>query len=181
MKERTISVVIKGEKYLMNKYTPQDQGIEKKKKKVYVPKDEAEKKTNRTKDGKLFCPSRQIKATLMHAAAKFKIKGQLASFKETMAAGIMIGPEEIPFNPQEYEIAEHNVVINRCRVPAWRPVINNWELGFVITIVDDDINPLQVKEIFDFAGRFKGIGDWRPEKGGEYGKFTIEEWKVKEN
>lgn len=179
MKEKTISVVIKGEKYLMNKFTPQEQTVAKKSKKIYVPEEEAEKKTNRTKDGKLFCPSRQLKASLIRAAVNFT-KNKRTSWKETMAAGVMIEPEEIVFEPQEYEIAEHNVVINRSRVATWRPVIKDWVLKFNIVLLDDDVPPLQVKEFLSYSGRFKGIGDWRPEKGGEYGRFTIEEWKVKE-
>ena len=36
------------------------------------------------------------------------------------------------------------------------------------------INPTVLKDILEAAGRFKGVGDYRP----EYGRFVIDEWKV---
>ena len=36
------------------------------------------------------------------------------------------------------------------------------------------INQTTLREILEMAGKYKGVGDYRP----EYGRFQIESWKV---
>jgi hypothetical protein len=46
-------------------------------------------------------------------------------------------------------------------------------------IVDEDEMPIEtLKEIFDVAGRSVGIGDFRPAKGGPFGRFMITRFEV---
>ena len=47
-----------------------------------------------------------------------------------------------------------------------------WKLEFNIDI-EDEIDPNAVKEALEIAGKYVGIGDWRPEKKGKYGKFQV--------
>lgn len=54
-----------------------------------------------------------------------------------------------------------------------RPMLPEWELEFNIIFDDSDIPPEVLKNVLDWAGQFSGIGDWRPNKGGKYGKFMI--------
>ena len=34
-----------------------------------------------------------------------------------------------------------------------------------------------MKNILDYGGQYVGIGDWRPEKKGKYGKFIVTSFK----
>jgi hypothetical protein len=41
----------------------------------------------------------------------------------------------------------------------------------------DDQLPIEViKQALDYAGTFVGIGDYRPGKGGKFGKFIVTEF-----
>ena len=50
------------------------------------------------------------------------------------------------------------------------------ELTFHI-IFEDEISPAVVKESLEIAGKYVGIGDWRPEKKGKFGKFQVTSFK----
>jgi len=144
-------------------------------KKVYVPKEEAEKKTYRTSEGKLYLPNTHFKASMVKASTDFKMSGK-KSYKDYIKAGIFITPMEIILEQQEYDIFENPVVIQRARVMSWKPRFKEWSCEFEIEIVDDMINPETLKEILEMAGKYKGVGDYRP----EYGRFAIENFSVVE-
>lgn len=56
----------------------------------------------------------------------------------------------------------------------WRPIFKKWNCEFTIEIVDEDwLNPSILKQILEGAGKFKGVGDQRP----EYGRFEVVSFK----
>lgn len=143
-------------------------------KKVYVPEDEAEKKTYRTEKGELYIPCTHFKASMVKASTDFKMVGK-KTYKEYIKAGIIITPIEIILDQQEYEIHEEPVVIARVRVMSWRPKIKEWTCKFIIEIIDEEmINQSTLKEILESAGKYKGVGDHRP----EFGRFEVVEFKI---
>jgi len=174
MEKKEYKVTIEGTApLLMHKFVGQSQleGAKKSSqrgKKVYDPKEEAEKGAYRTDDGKLFLPSSHFKAAMVKAGVDFKMSGK-KTYKEFIKSGIFIEPTEIILDQQEYEIFESPVVINRARVMSWRPQFKVWSCTFNIEIIDDFLNPTIVKEILETAGRFKGVGDYRP----EFGRFKV--------
>jgi len=157
----------------MNKFIMDTEGSSKRGKKVYVPEDEAERKTYRTEDGKLFLPSTHFKASMVKAAADFKMVGR-KTYKDFVKAGVFIDEEEIVLDQQEYEIHAEPVVIQRSRVMSWRPKFKEWSCQFTIEIVDEMINQTTLKEILETSGKYKAVGDHRP----EFGRFEVKEWKV---
>ena len=170
-----INVKVKGiAPLLMNRFSEPIQGESKRGKKVYDPKEEAEKKTYRTEDGKLFIPNTHFKASMVKASADFKMTGR-KTYKDYVKAGVFVETEQIILDQQEYEIHSEPVVIQRARVMSWRPKFKEWSCSFVIEIVDEMINPTTLKEILSMSGKYKAVGDLRP----EYGRFEIIEWKVR--
>lgn len=159
---------------LMNKFMI-DKTASSRGKKVYVPEEEAEKKTYRTEAGELFLPSTHFKASMVKASVDFKMSGK-KTYKDFVKAGIFIEPTEIILDQQEYEIHEEPVVISRARVMSWRPKFKEWSCEFKIEIVDEMLNPSVIKEILETAGKYKGVGDYRP----EYGRFEVIEFEVEE-
>ena len=66
------------------------------------------------------------------------------------------------------------VVVQRARLLRTRPMFKQW--GMVVTLDADDqlVELKMLQEWLDIAGLRIGLGDWRPEKSGEYGRFTTE-------
>ncbi len=159
---------------LMNRFSVEEKTTSRAKK-VYIAKDEAEKKTYRTEKGKLFLPSSHFKASMVKAATDFKMTGR-KSYKEYIKAGIFFDESEIVLDQQKYEIFETPVVIQRARVMSWRPMFKEWSCEFVMELADEMLNVTDVKQILESAGRFKGVGDFRP----EHGRFVVKSFtKVK--
>lgn len=171
-----IKVEVKGlAPLLMNKFIDSSQDTTKtsRGKKVYNPVDEAEKKSYRTESNKLYLPSTHFKACLVKAATDFKMSGK-KSYKDYVKAGVFIEPMEIILDQQKYEIHSEPVVIARSRVMSWRPKFKEWSCKFEIEITDDYINPTTLKEILMAAGKYKGVGDHRP----EYGRFEVVKYEI---
>lgn len=157
---------------LQNRFPTEEHGENKSKgkKKVYDPKEEAEKKLYKNTKGEIYQPSEHIYQSMIRAAVDFKFEGK-KTYKDVITSGITISPEEIPMLSENgYEIDARPVVIQRSRVVMWRPRFNKWKLQFMIDILDDEnISVLVVKEILEKAGATKGIGDYRP----RFGRFTV--------
>lgn len=167
-----IKVKVRGKApLLMNKFVVEEKTTSRAKK-VYVPEKEAKRKEYRNEKGKLYLPNTHFKAAMIKSGTDFKMTGR-KTYKEYIKAGIFIEPEEIILDQQEYVIHEEPVVIQRARVMSWRPKFKEWSCEFTIEITDEMINPDVLKDILIAAGKYKGVGDHRP----EYGRFEVVEFK----
>lgn len=58
-----------------------------------------------------------------------------------------------------------------------RPYFDNWSAEGSIIVTDEQITSDALSQILSYAGRYKGIGDWRPsskQSPGPYGQFKAE-------
>ena len=57
-----------------------------------------------------------------------------------------------------------------------RPRFDNWTASGTLIVTDEQITIEVLRNIFAYAGRYKGLGDWRPggKTPGQYGIFTAE-------
>lgn len=145
--------------------------------KKYEPKEEAEKVAYRTEKGELYVPNTAIKGSIINASA-WKKAGKIA-LRPLIAAGIRIPQQEILLGTKKYEIDLRTVVIQRSRVIKARPMIKDWKLNFEILYNDQLIaDPQIIKEVLVEAGERVGILDFRPQKLGEFGTFSVTKFKV---
>ena len=63
------------------------------------------------------------------------------------------------------------VVVQRSRVLRTRALFDPWSLTFTLNCDDELIDKEQLATWLDIGGRRIGLGDWRPEKNGSYGRF----------
>ena len=66
-----------------------------------------------------------------------------------------------------------NVVVQRNRIPRTRAKFDEWGVTFVVEADDELIDDTQLSHWLAIAGRRIGLGDWRPEKSGDYGRFEV--------
>ena len=68
------------------------------------------------------------------------------------------------------------VVVQRSRILRTRAKFDEpWSCTFEVDVDDELIDRNQLLEWLDIAGRQIGVGDWRPEKSGMFGRFTAAE------
>ena len=61
-----------------------------------------------------------------------------------------------------------------------RPMFEQWGLEFTISAWDDELTEAVLKNIYTYAGTYKGLGDWRPGSPtpGSYGMFKLDSLTV---
>ena len=65
------------------------------------------------------------------------------------------------------------VVVQRSRILRTRAKFDKpWSCTFEVDVDDEQIDKSQLLEWLDIAGRQIGLGDWRPEKSGMFGRFN---------
>ena len=66
------------------------------------------------------------------------------------------------------------VVVKSSRILRTRARFDMpWSCTFEVDVDDELIDQSQLLEWLDIAGRQIGLGDWRPEKSGMFGRFTV--------
>lgn len=171
-----VSVRIEGiSPLLQHRYPLEDSGNKSKTKNTKQTQDDVKKALYQHNDGTIYEPSTHILGTLQNAGAKFQIQGQgKSTFRKIVGSGaVIIDPDAIPHEMQNYEIDVRPVVIKKARIPRSRPMFRKWALSFVIEYDEEDLPKTVLKELLDYAGRRVGIGDFRPACGGPFGKFMV--------
>lgn len=143
-------------------------------------------------DGKIVHPGGALKQALIHAAGKkyesVDGKGQ-HKYKGFFESGIMVR-KNLEFNKKEDDIYKVAVFGSSTgsqggkggrRVLKYFPTIEDWEATCEIVILDNTISEKVLRDHLDYAGVISGIGTWRPQNGGDNGRFVIKLWNWEED
>lgn len=129
-----------------------------------------------------YLPSEHIRSSLINAGAymKAKVGNSKKSMKNIVAAMFYITPEEIPL-PQQFTIDKRSAVNQnvKARVISIRPKWETWGATFTLTVDNDTITEETIKQLFEYAGNYVGIGSFRPEHNGYFGRFDVIKFKAK--
>jgi len=130
-------------------------------------------------EGTIYQPATHIDRALIEAGKKIKVKGQgKATYSKLFGSMVSVEEFEIVHKKPNYETFKALVVIpsTKGRVMRYRPMFKDWALEFHIE-AEDEIPSEAIKEALEIAGKYVGIGDWRPEKKGKFGKFQVVKFK----
>ena len=140
---------------------------------------EALQKLYRDADGTIYQPSAHVERAIMEAGKKLKMKGRgKATYSKIFGSMVSVEPDAIPHLNQNFEIHKGLVVIpsTKGRIMRYRPMFKKWGLKFEV-LAEDEIEASTIKESLEIAGKYSGLGDWRPEKKGKFGKFQVVSFK----
>lgn len=177
--QKRVDVIIKGiSPLLMNR--PDLMDIDEKSKRrlagVDKSKEDFEKKKYLNDEGLLFTPDTHLKGALIESGKKAKVKGQgKATYSKIIGYAVLVSPSQIVHQSQDVE--PYTVLAvnpnTKGRNALTRPMLKEWELSFQIEYDSEEIPAEVLKECLDNAGRRVGIGDWRPQKKGTFGRFMV--------
>lgn len=151
-------------------------------------------------DGKhLVIPSDNLRKCMLKAGAKVPTGKGRATFKSEAVAGVVISDLFVPFfvngkqvawGPIEaidgdfkahveaarrmgFDLFVKRAAINQSKHVRVRPMFNNWSCRFGVTVVDEQVTGAVLRRIFEVAGRYVGLCDWRPgsKTPGPFGQF----------
>lgn len=118
-----------------------------------------------------------LRACLQVAGARFKLGTHVKRGVIVLEDSVLVYPD--PQSAEErWEAGCHMtcvVTISQRKIDRTRPMFEEWWLDTTYhynpTVLDED----QLWQILELAGEQVGLLDWRPAKGGKYGRFTVEE------
>lgn len=148
----------------------------------------AEGMTYRNEDGTYYVPTQALRSSLLTGCSGMKFPGSRQSPKTIFQALVFPSEERAtvlslkgkPVTSHEPQIdsgvnkaSKSRIIVVRARIPEWK-----LEVPFEI---DDEFAPSNFDQFMDAlltiwnrAGRVAGIGAWRPEKQGRFGRYQVE-------
>ncbi len=146
------------------------------------PKEEAFSRLHLDEEGRPIMPQPNIFRSIMEGgrffkAGKTKVTTQRSSL---IAACLSFDDIYYPIQSKGSWAVDSRPIRNPAtggRLLRYRPVFFDWRIAFSMTL-DDEIVPVPLlREIVDTAGKRIGLGDFRPDCKGPFGKFLVVEWK----
>jgi hypothetical protein len=127
----------------------------------------------------LYVPATAIQRCLVAGATYSKGKNR-ASLQKVVAACVLIGPDEYrSLGTTEYAIDSRPVVIaaTKGRVLRHRPRLDAWRCEFQLEFDETLLTETQMRRVVDDSGSRVGLLDFRPERKGPFGRFSVTAWK----
>ena len=134
-------------------------------------------------DGRVFIPPMAFKMAVDTAAKmlgrQIPGKGKATYTKFFLSGVLVMEPLILPITKDMLKrdtIYANSDGVRGSGKRVWRhfPRIDKWGGDVVFTILADEITPEVFEEHLRQAGSFVGIGRFRPQSGGYYGRFGIE-------
>lgn len=136
---------------------------------------------HRMDDGRVFIPPAAFHQALVSAGKylQMKIPGKnRAQYTNKFRAGVMCNEEVVldlmyDVVPEEWFFVPANGKPGGPRVWRCFPRIDGWKADLPLWIIDPIITKDVLMTHLEAAGTFVGIGRFRPENGGYYGRFKV--------
>jgi hypothetical protein len=178
---RKVKVTITGTTPLLfNRFRDKAIESESKKRTGAVEKLDIEDKLYTDEDGKVLLPSTYLKNCISESAKQFKIVGKgKSTYSKIVASTVDITPFLIELDANKYTVFRISAVnpMTKGRMMTERPKFDKWSATFEIVLNDSSVPVSVIQEILEHGGKYVGIGDWRPDKKGMFGKFMISSFK----
>lgn len=129
-----------------------------------------------------YIPSEHIRGSLIGAGTmvKSKVGNSRKSMKNIVAGMFFVMPERLYVLNKDFIIDKRSAVNNniKARVITIRPRWEKWEADFILHVDNDTITIETIKEIIENAGKYIGIGSFRPTNNGMFGRFELKHFKI---
>lgn len=137
------------------------------------PEAEARDATYLTADGKPGLPLLSLKSAIIMAAHK-----DIGIEKTLVRKGLFIKAPDasliLPMKCSKPRVREDCVRVGMGAADLrYRPQFDEWSVDVNVEYDADLLRPTDIINLIDRAGFGVGVGEWRPEKGGEFGRFAV--------
>jgi hypothetical protein len=187
---KTVDVTIEGLSALLQHRFGEQTEVEAETRTVKIenmtPADAAERTAYRDSAGNLFLPGAAIARLLREAGGSHKQRGSRKSLKYIVPAAVIVLADQIMLHNSagtpltRIEVDSRPIVIpsTKGRIMRHRARIEKWRASFSMEVDDTVLDVETIHQLLEEGGRRIGVGDYRPEKGGPYGRFAIIAWAV---
>ena len=125
-----------------------------------------------------YLPSANIRATLVDGAKLSKLGKAVQRGTMLLADKIRLeysGPRDPQVMVKDPRFIDcRSVCVSGKRLMRYRPVFDKWAVDVEVTFDPAIIEERQIVDSMRAAGSLIGLGDFRPNKGGHFGRFSVE-------
>jgi hypothetical protein len=164
----------------------------------------------RNEKGIIVMPTENVMRALMEGGAMVPVPGakNAKTFKSQSQSGVMptetgwpllikgkapdgkvidklLGEKDFETHKEEVKKIGFELFLKRARIGSSkhirvRPKFHDWAIAGQLRVNDEQITQSVLEDILDMAGKYKGLGDWRPSSKtpGVYGMFEAKVKKV---
>jgi len=121
-------------------------------------------------------PTQNIRATMLNGAKMNKLGTQIKRGTIMLEDKVELNYGAKLTKDQLWEgryIDRRSVVVSNARVMAYRPRFIDWSAKFTIAYDESILDESDIVRSMQNAGSFVGIGGFRPEKSGTFGRFEV--------
>lgn len=150
-------------------------------------REEADGKVHRNKAGDPIIPLRMMMSNLIAAGQFIKLDGkrQLSTQNETILPGMLsVVSTEIRLLDSNGNPAASEVDIQQGTNPNGgeavcivRPRFDDWRFEIEFEVDQNQLSQQIARDLFDKAGVWCGLGDFRPRNKGTFGKYKVQKWE----
>lgn len=149
-----------------------------------TPREHAERALHTLENGKACIPPYMLMSCLIAAGQFVRLDGkrQVSTAKSTVLPGLMtVENAEISLKhakPWEVDMQQGRNPNGGEAVCIVRPRFDEWSFSVKVAVDTTQIATTTIRTLWDLAGQRIGLGDFRPQRKGTFGRFVITEWKV---
>ncbi len=129
------------------------------------------------KDFGPYLPTQNVMSCITNGAKMHKLGSTVAKaamILDEKTKLIYKGPRTIATLWKDPRFVDcRSVVVSRARIMRYRPSFFPWAIEVSIIFDTEIIERQQILDAAINAGRFVGLGDFRPEKKGPFGRFNV--------
>jgi len=144
------------------------------------PREQATRKAYMDDKGRLYIPGPNIFACLVAAGKFHKVgKSKVTTMRSSLVpAAVTIQDIVCPLGTKSFETDSRSVVVPATggRIMCHRPRLDEWKLTFTLEVDTSIFSPEFVRQLVDDAGSKIGLGDFRPDRRGPFGRFKVVAW-----
>lgn len=152
---------------------------------IPTPEEEAQRTAYKLPSGQYYATADAIRSSMLKAAIGLRYRpptgGRAEAATSLVRAGIFILDEQCPLvDPEngssivDHEIDIRRVVLRQAGILRARAKLPRWQTTVTFEWDPQTIPENVVLEVLERAGKRIGIGDYRVEKGGPFGRFVVE-------
>lgn len=135
-------------------------------------------------DGKPMIPQPNLFRCIIDAGKFFKHgKSKVTTQKSSLIpACVEIVGIELPIvhkEPWTIDTRAVRIPSTGGRILCHRPCFHDWKISFVMNCDTELMSTKLLREIIDAAGKRVGLGDFRPDAKGPFGRFVVTRWTEK--
>jgi hypothetical protein len=150
--------------------------------KIPTPAAEAAAKVYKDEDGTFYILSEAFRSSIVGkgGGASGRKLGKFTAISRVCAGVFTVEPratllDAAKMKPiKEYTIDTRRAVVQQQGVLRSRPMFSNWSVRLPLEVDPDFVDPVILLELLNISGKVSGVGDFRPQRKGTFGRYRAE-------